>query len=442
MSTHIARDRAAELARRIWEEIWPHDENLPAHPRPRARVGKQRPADAYRLSPIDSTADVKPGDLLWVIDFNGNDFRDAHKLEALTAREVVRSAGYLARVLSTTAKFLKVHDALQRPQGGFGGTNLDALGEPAVRNPETTNLRMGVSTRLYARLGTVEEIRGRLAAHPAYGEWREAYADAVRERDEADAAHRAAEAEAEAVRAQLQAPIDTVNSIAGETLLKRTRGLYFDSVGEVKIVNEWLAEGDRLHVYLSGLAHSGRFSAEGALKIENAFKALEEGKARAAAYTEKREAIHVAEKAAAEQAKRDARAQSHADAVWSDLCSSEPGAALRVAPVTEGDVSVYRDPVAYVFHHAGRDVRVRLTDDKLYRVTIETGPNAGDSWAGENAETAVKDMLRALYGTRCPDEYTTGQDSCPGCDASAEEFDTRYRVRGAMPGPRPLHSQH
>ncbi|MGW1436785.1 hypothetical protein ACWD7M_16240 [Streptomyces griseus] len=131
-------------------------------------------------------------------------------------------------------------------------------------------------------------------------------------------------------------------------------------------------------------------------------------------------------------------AVEHADAVWADLCTEGPGAALRVAQESAGgDPAVYLPPSALIFHHNGRDVRLTLTPAHRYRVEIISGPDTGRTWDGHRADVAVKAMARTLYGSPCPDGYGTGRDTCPGCDASSETFDDQHPVRGAMPGSRP-----
>jgi hypothetical protein len=126
-----------------------------------------------------------------------------------------------------------------------------------------------------------------------------------------------------------------------------------------------------------------------------------------------------------------ANARQMADAVWSDLRND-----ARVAddsPTRGGDI--YTEPTELVFHYASRDVRLTRDGFGAVHATITAGPDTGrDWWSTAGAEEAVKAMVRDLYGKPCADGYGTGRDSCPGCDASAEDFEDRYAGRlGAMP---------
>ncbi|MDQ1041510.1 hypothetical protein QFZ75_008012 [Streptomyces sp. V3I8] len=434
-SDRDARDRAGQLAQEIWLGIWPHTDT-PKRPHV-GHLDSDMPAPEYRLTPLQHIEEAKPGDLLWVMDLDGRDVRRERTLSTHTAREAVQ-LGTLARVESTTAKMIKVHDILVRPQGGYGGANLDALGDPAP-GAYVVSMRFDTAGRLYARLGTVEEIRERLAAHPRYAEWQEAYAAAVVEHEAAEARGKAERDRRQARRAVLTAAIETVNSIAGEELVKLDSP--WGEQDTARPANEWLAEGNHLNTYLAGLGASGKFDTRGRLEIGKALETLDltpagrERAARAKGAAQKEAARLIAEK---ERRRRDESAREHADAVWSDLCNEGPGAALRVAPVfPAGRSDVYRPPVALLFHHLSRDVNLGLTDSGTYRAAVLTGPNSGQAWEGDTAEDAVKAMCGALYGTSCEHGYTTGQDSCPGCDATAGDFEGIHPSRGAMPGPTP-----
>ncbi|MEJ8654707.1 hypothetical protein WKI65_43415 [Streptomyces sp. MS1.AVA.3] len=130
-------------------------------------------------------------------------------------------------------------------------------------------------------------------------------------------------------------------------------------------------------------------------------------------------------------------AMQHADAVWNDLCDESAG--LRVGQIDAGgDRTVYMPPAARVFHHCSRDVRLDLDEHGRYRAEIVAGPDTGRTWTGHRADIAIKAMSRGLYGTHCAHDYGTGRDSCPGCDATSEEFEDRQgTLRGAMPGSLP-----
>ncbi|MEU9405518.1 hypothetical protein AB0E08_07425 [Streptomyces sp. NPDC048281] len=119
------------------------------------------------------------------------------------------------------------------------------------------------------------------------------------------------------------------------------------------------------------------------------------------------------------------------DAVWSDLNTF-----ARVAddsPTRGGDT--YTTPTELVFHYASRDVRLTRDESGAVHATITDGPGTGrDWWSTAGAGEAVKAMVRDLYGVPCAHGYGTGHDSCPGCDATEEEFEDRHGgALGQMP---------
>jgi len=121
--------------------------------------------------------------------------------------------------------------------------------------------------------------------------------------------------------------------------------------------------------------------------------------------------------------KREERsAHEMAGAVWNDL-NTLPRVA-DVSPATAGNT--YTAPTALLFHYASRDVRLTRNEHGTVFATIADGPGEGRAWDGNTAEEAVKAMVRDLYGVPCAHEYGTGRDSCPGCDATEEDFENRY----------------
>ncbi len=133
-------------------------------------------------------------------------------------------------------------------------------------------------------------------------------------------------------------------------------------------------------------------------------------------------------------------ARQHANAFWNDLRSGE----TPVTPLGAHGGS----PVGLVFHYASRYVTLSLDPHGRYQAAIQRGPGTGQSWTGHRADIAVKALAMALNGTPCAHDYTTGQDSCPGCDASAERFVNSTRAvaphasMGPMPGSTPALAPH
>jgi hypothetical protein len=127
-------------------------------------------------------------------------------------------------------------------------------------------------------------------------------------------------------------------------------------------------------------------------------------------------------------------AKEMADAVWNDL--GDGARVADVSPVT--DSKNHTAPTALLFHYASRDVRLARNEHGDIHAEITAGPGTGRMWSGLTAEEAVKAMVVDLYGTPCADGYGTGRDSCPGCDASGEQFEERYYGRLGAMGASPL----
>lgn len=90
---------------------------------------------------------------------------------------------------------------------------------------------------------------------------------------------------------------------------------------------------------------------------------------------------------------------------------------------------------AYTFPYSGRTYSLSrpgkyTTSGVPQRWTITLiGPfgeypfEKGAQHYGKTRKEAVVLMAAEAYGNPCPDGYITGRDSCPGCDAYAEDFD-------------------
>ncbi|MER6605978.1 hypothetical protein ABT282_08680 [Streptomyces sp. NPDC000927] len=126
----------------------------------------------------------------------------------------------------------------------------------------------------------------------------------------------------------------------------------------------------------------------------------------------------------------------HANAVWNDLCNSDnPRVSWGYAPGDED----WAPPAGLSFHYASRTVMVCMNENSYYEAGIATSgqPDAGRSWAGHRIDIVVKSMIRDLSGTPCAHGCTTGSGSCPGCDATEEDFKKFHNTLKAMPGSKP-----
>ncbi|MGW7100294.1 hypothetical protein [Streptomyces sp. NPDC054838] len=246
-----ARTKAANLARDIWRGIWPHIEmnDIPQ----RRHRDNQRPDPSFRLAPLTSGNDVKPGDLVLSLRVDRNYHYTAESLLTHTAREAVgHFQADVVRVESAADKTLRVRNMVNYPQGGIAGADLRMLGADRDHS-ETVSYRLPSAKRLLARLGTVEDIRAKLAAHPLYTEWEAAYAAALIE-EKAEAADTAKwVAEQEKRLAPLRTAVADFNRIAGEKLLRLS---VWDESPDIQ--EEWLRKGNRMRIYLAGLNAVGR----------------------------------------------------------------------------------------------------------------------------------------------------------------------------------------
>lgn len=108
-------------------------------------------------------------------------------------------------------------------------------------------------------------------------------------------------------------------------------------------------------------------------------------------------------------------AERFTQAVWSDLKSSRDW----FKPHTDGLAFAFSGRTLIVGHLPNDE-----EDDWPWKCWVEDfdSPFLG---SGRSEEEAVTNMVLFRTGSRCPHGYVTGQDSCPGCDAYAEEFSSR-----------------
>jgi hypothetical protein len=252
MSTEtVEPHRIAEhLSRAIFASLFPHD---PENDETRYAARRGDLAAELLIPPVEAAANVEVDDILVVVenDAYGN------ALHTHTARDILmyRASTHLVRVLSKSAKSLVVK-WVDLPRGAWR-INLAEFGT-LYSHHEPHRLMLSSTSREVGRLGTVEELRQKLAAHPQFGEWQAAYTAAVAEQEARDAASKA-ERESEAARlVPVKEAIAGLNKIAGETLVEMS---YSDAVIGV---TRWLHEGGflRTQVYICGLNAVGRITDE------------------------------------------------------------------------------------------------------------------------------------------------------------------------------------
>lgn len=254
MSTTLNPQHAAiafDQARKIWLDLWPHDETLREAFR---RYDVQHcPDEETRLPIVASAADVEVDDLVLVVPNEG--FRH-DVLRALTGREAMqRSGAYVARVLAVTGKMIKVREAVvPTTSWGWPFSDLHQLGEAPHDGTPVRGLRFSTATRQIGRLGNLADLRGRLTQHPDFDAWGTAYEAAVKA-EEIEREVRLAEVAAlEARQGPRRDAVHRVNKIIGESLLR------WNSYGEGSAEMELWLKGRRLRAYVAGLEALGELT--------------------------------------------------------------------------------------------------------------------------------------------------------------------------------------
>lgn len=270
-------ERAGRLGMAIWLSLLPHTD---MHGRPSERYrDEDAPPAEYRPTEVTSADQLRPGDLILVLDNNVNGPHNRRTMARRTAREAVRAHESAVRLVETVSnKSITAHFSIHLPTGGPGSCDPDKIGEPRfpVETHPAERLAVGAQRWTIARLGHVGEIAEGFRSHPDYDAWHAAYTAYRADQDAAAEDRRARVEIRDRRRAPLLAAIEEINTIAGETLVKIDKEFFLgpDEVGQALAANEWLAEGDRLRIYLSGLAHTKRWGVTEGLKIEQALKTL------------------------------------------------------------------------------------------------------------------------------------------------------------------------
>ncbi|MFF8848143.1 hypothetical protein ACF08N_36605 [Streptomyces sp. NPDC015127] len=258
-----AADRAGRLGMEIWLSLLPHTDNGA----PPCELGTdEAPADAYRLTKVTGTGQLRPGDLILALDNSGGrELRNNRTLAGCTLREAVRAhASAVRRVTRVGGRTITAQLSINIPLGGWGSCDPDRIAEPRWQGAPGDRMNVSAVRWTIVRLGSADEFVEGFRSHKDFAEWRSAY-QVVKAQEAADAADRRARIKAQgARRAPLLAAIEEFNTITGEQLLTLgSVGRSLDEVGEVEFAVKWFAGGDRLLTYLAGLLAVGRITNTG-----------------------------------------------------------------------------------------------------------------------------------------------------------------------------------
>lgn len=240
---------ADQLGREIFESLFPHGgPELGAH-----RADRQVP-DELKLAKVERQGDIAVDDIVLVVD------KDSWRstLDRFTAREALKSPGtWVARVRKVSPRSIVV-DHIRNPRQHSFSADLDDFGALSYTKDGGERLMFSHATREIGRVGTMAELREKIAAHPKLEEWRAARAAALAVVADQDAKAQAAREARTARLKPVKAAIEGLNEIAREKLVELSFG------DDVKAAAEWLAEKDfvRTQVYLTGLNALGTITDE------------------------------------------------------------------------------------------------------------------------------------------------------------------------------------
>ncbi|MFF3730913.1 hypothetical protein ACFYXM_11470 [Streptomyces sp. NPDC002476] len=248
LSTDV-RQLAMSLGNTVVASLWAHDDDLPA-PLQRVQKGKGLPPVPVELRApaVTSSAAVTVDDLVLIYDQRRR-ARPFDMLRHFTVREAIASGEtVLARVTATTAATITVTQ-IQTPTP-WRSLDLTAFGE-AAPDARGWTLRPSIPNRHIGRLGSLADLRRRLAAHPSYPDWQESFTAAQRMKKTQ------AEARAEQWRQEQerQAPLRDATEHLQQLL---GRGLiHWEPVAGRAVVARDLRAPGRLRTYVAGLRYTG-----------------------------------------------------------------------------------------------------------------------------------------------------------------------------------------
>lgn len=237
MTTSPAMDQAASLARGIWLDLWPQT--------------KERSL----VTPVRTAGELSVDDLI-LLDFRA-DQDSAWNADGLTVREAVVSSG-VWRVCSVAGSSVRAY-AIAVPDGTWDRTpDLTKLGVPWLNTPQKRRIHVVTKTRRIVRLAALADLHRQVSVHADFERWQRMYATAEAEEKEQQDAAAERWARIQESQRPMREAADRLNEIAGETLVWTTFGTQLGAL----TVDGWLASGERLRTYLSGLATVGKLTAE------------------------------------------------------------------------------------------------------------------------------------------------------------------------------------
>ncbi|MFD9044421.1 hypothetical protein [Streptomyces bottropensis] len=227
MTTTSAQNRAAQLARRMFADLWP--------PQPDAHIAE-----------VTEGTQLRADDLVVIYSPH----------QPLTLEQALSWASW-RRVDSSSAR-TAVLRYLAVPDGTWDKTpDMTVFGEPWHNLLPPSRLYVKTAHRRMARVGALDDIRARITSHPDFGEWQQAYTAAeADERAQRQQAQALLDAMREA-RAPHRAAVRRLDEITGQDLL-----IWSDFGPLDQSVSGWLASDGRLRVYLTGLKGVGVLTEE------------------------------------------------------------------------------------------------------------------------------------------------------------------------------------
>lgn len=262
-------ERAGRLGWDIWLSLLPHTDMPDKLVSRRAARNAARPAEEFRLTEVESADQLRPRDVILNLEHDGRpEIENNRLMHYATPREAVKARESAVFVVATvSAKSVTVHDLAHLPTGGPGSCDPDRLGQPRPYGdePTTTRLMIPSDARRVARLGHADDFQARIKAHPDYPAWRAAYAQWQRDQEEAQEEARRRKAAQEAAAKPLQEAADRLAEILGERLITVEVPYFGSEPPKVRPVDPWLGKGERLYVYVVGLARlreTGRSEAD------------------------------------------------------------------------------------------------------------------------------------------------------------------------------------